>query len=271
MNLPDTPTLLVGVDEGVMQVCINRPETRNAMSAQVVTDLLAVFEDVRSRDGLRALVLRGAGGNFCAGGDIKDMAAARTSVASSHADPVAAFNRRFGTMVEQFDALPVATVAILEGAVLGGGFGLACAADVSIAQEDAKFGLPETGLGILPAQIAPFVVRRIGLSHARRLGLCGARFDGVEALRLGLAHYVEPDTDGLDARLADVLSQILRCGPKANADTKKIMLSVGTVPLCAVLDDAAARFSAALRGPEAAEGTRAFLEKRSPAWAKESR
>jgi len=271
MNLLDTSTLLVRVDHGVMDVRINRPETRNAMSAQVVTDLLAVFEHARSRDDLRALVLRGEGGNFCAGADIKDMAAIRMVSASAGTDPVATFNRRFGSLVQELDALPLATVAVLEGAVLGGGFGLACAADVVIAHKDAKFGMPETGLGILPAQIAPFVVQRIGLSQARRLGMCGARFDGKEAVRLGLAHYVESDGASLDARLSDVLTQILRCGPRANADTKRIMLAVGTMPLHEVLDDAAARFSAALKGVEAAEGTRAFLEKRLPAWALEER
>ena len=267
MTLPMTPSLLTRVDNGVLHVSINRPEARNAMNEQVLTDLIAVFGSLASRGDLRVVILRGTGGNFCAGGDIKDFARIRQIVAEPGTDPVAGFNRRGGEMLELIDTVPQATIAVVEGAVLGGGFGLACVADVTIAHKDAGFGLPETGLGVLPAQIAPFVVRRIGLAQARRLGVCGARFDGAEAVRLGLAHFVEADGAALEARLADVLKQILRCAPKANAETKRIMLAVGRQPLAQVLDDAAIRFSAALRGPEAAEGTRAFIEKRLPGWA----
>ncbi|MCZ4149781.1 enoyl-CoA hydratase, partial [Escherichia coli] len=101
-------------------------------------------------------------------------------------------------LLEEAQAAPQLLVALVEGAVLGGGFGLACVSDVAIAAADAQFGLPETSLGILPAQIAPFVVRRIGLTQARRLALTAARFDGREALRLGLVHFCEADADALE-------------------------------------------------------------------------
>ncbi len=267
MRLPDTPSLLVREGKGVLHVGINRPEARNAMNERVVTDLIAIFTAITARDDLRMVVLRGTEGNFCAGGDIKDFAHIRRRPVEPGTDPIAVFNRRFGEMLVRVNDAPQATIAVAEGAVLGGGFGLACVADVTIAHQDASFGMPETGLGIPPAQIAPFVVERIGLSQARRLGVCGARFDGREAVRLGVAHYVEADTGTLDARLAEVMKQILRGAPNAIADTKRIMQSVGRKPLPQVLDDAACRFSAALAGPEAAEGTRAFIEKRLPAWA----
>ena len=268
MPLPETPTLRTSVDKGVLFVSIHRPEVRNAMNEQVVSDLLATFEHLRTRGDIRAVVVRGAQGNFCAGGDIKDFARIRQLPAVAGTDPIATFNRRFGAMLEAVNTTPQATIAVAEGAVLGGGFGLACVADVTIAHKDASFGMPETGLGILPAQIAPFVVERIGLSQARRLGVCGARFGGAEAVRLGLAHFVEEDNAAVEERLAAVLQLIQRCAPKANADTKAIMLAVGKKPLSEVLDDAAARFSEALSGEEAAEGTRAFIEKRPPTWIK---
>lgn len=270
MTLPETSTVLLRSDRGVLHVSLNRPEARNAMNDQLVSELMAVFEHLKTRSDVRAVVLRGVGGNFCAGGDIKDFARIRQQPVLPGTDPIAAFNRRFGTLLEIVNAASQATVAVAEGAVLGGGFGLACVADVTIAHAAASFGMPETGLGVLPAQIAPFVVERIGLSQARRLGVCGARFDGAEAVRLGLAHFVEADTAAVDGRLAQVLKQILRCSPLANADTKRIMLAVGKQPLGEVLDDAAARFSRALSSEEAAEGTRAFLEKRSPSWAEVS-
>ena len=267
MHSPSTPTLLTAQDDGVLSVSINRPEARNAMNAQVVTDLIALFTRLASCTDIRAVLLRGVGGNFCAGGDIRDFAKIREMEVAPGTDPIASFNRRFGEMLELVNSTPPAVIVAAEGAVLGGGLGLACVADVTIAHQDASFGMPETGLGILPAQIAPFVVNRIGHSHARRLGVCGARFNGVEAVRLGLAHFAEADDNALQARLDTVLNQIRRCAPKANAATKQIMLSVGKKPLGAVLDEAARLFSLALAGEEAAEGTRAFIEKRNPTWA----
>ena len=267
MTLPETQSVQLRLDRDVLHLNFNRADARNAMNAQVVADLITVFEALKSRDEIRAAVLRGNGGHFCAGADVKDFARLRAQPTGAGVDPVAVFNRQFGHMLQRVNEAPQATIAVIEGAVLGGGFGLACVVDVGIAHKDASFGMPETGLGILPAQIAPFVVERIGLSQARRLGVCGARFNGDEALRLGLVHFVEPDAEFLDNRLAEVLRQIRRCAPRANTETKRIMLAVGQRDLGAILDDAAAKFSAAMQGPEAAEGTRAFIEKRLPNWA----
>ena len=122
-------------------------------------------------------------------------------------------------------------------------------------------------LGLPPAQIAPFVVERIGLTQARRLGVCGGRFNGEEAERLGLVHFVEADTAAVDKRLAEVVEQIRRCAPKANAVTKRIMLGVSQANPEDLLDDAARDFAECLRSDEGTEGTMAFIEKRLPNWA----
>ncbi len=164
MSLPHCETLLLEPVEGVLRITLNRPQSRNAMSLAMVGELRAVLAAVRDDRSVRALVLRGAGGHFCAGGDIKDMAGARAAGAEAYRT----LNRAFGSLLEEAQAAPQLLVALVEGAVLGGGFGLACVSDVAIAAADAQFGLPETSLGILPAQIAPFVVRRIGLTQARR-------------------------------------------------------------------------------------------------------
>jgi isohexenylglutaconyl-CoA hydratase len=269
MNLPECKNLLLRVEGGVLHVTFNRPEARNAMSSMLLGELSAVFDAVHDDRGVRAVVLRGAGGHFCAGGDIKDMAGARQAKAEAGRDPVADYNRSFGRLLRKVNGAPQATVAILEGAVLGGGFGLACVTDIAIAHKDASFGMPETGLGIPPAQIAPFVVERIGLSQARRLGVCGARFKGDEALRLGLVHFLAADEAEIERLLGEVIRQVRRCAPGANAVTKAIMLSVGRRDLDEILDDAAAKFSEAVRGPEGMEGTMAFVQKRLPKWAEE--
>ncbi len=161
----------------------------------------------------------------------------------------------------------VAPRIVVIDAQIGGGFGLACVSDVAITLHDAKFGLPETGLGILPAQIAPFVVQRVGLTQARRLALMGARFNGTEAVRLGIAHSVANNADELEAELALTLSHIKKCAPTANRLTKQLLHRVGAEPLAQLLDDAALQFSHCVSSAEGAEGTMAFVQKRSAAWA----
>lgn len=266
MNLPKCETLELRVDSDVLYVTLDRPKARNAMSTVMVDELIKVAKAANVQSEIRMIVLRGAEGNFCAGGDIKDMARVRQEIATDVHDPVAEYNRSFGTMLSTLNSTNAAVVCVLEGAVLGGGFGLSCISDVAIAHHDASFGLPETGLGLPLAQIAPFVVTRIGLTEARRLGVCGARFGGEEARRLGLVHFSEPDEQSLQQRLNEVLAQIHRCAPGAIAATKQIMLRVGCDSMETLLDEASEAFSAAIAG-EGAEGTSAFIEKRLPVWA----
>lgn len=263
--LPDCETLLLNLEAGVLHITLNRPDNRNAMSLAMVDELRAVLAAVHGDPSVRAIVLRGAGGHFCAGGDIKDMA----SATASGADAYRTLNRAFGSLLEQAQHTPQVLIAVLEGAVLGGGLGLACVCDIAIARQDARFGLPETSLGILPAQIAPFVVGRIGLTQTRRLALTAARFDGSEAERLGLVHFSEPDDAALEARLQQVLSQVRQCAPQANAATKALLLASENAALGPLLDSAAEQFAAAVTGAEGVEGTLAFVQKRPPRWATE--
>src|SRR5579859_3530058 len=153
-------TLLVTRKSGHLDVTLNRPDSRNALSEEMLGDLSALVEDVAADASLRSLTLRGSGGNFCAGGDIKGFRAnfQAEAPAPGAADPVAAHNRRFGDFLIALDSLPQTVIAVVEGAAMGGGVGLACVADIAIAAEDARFALSETSLGIVPAQIAPFVV-----------------------------------------------------------------------------------------------------------------
>ena len=177
------------------------------------------------------------------------------------------FNRVFGRMVTTVNRAPQIIVAALEGAVMGGGLGLACISDVAIADKKAMFAMPETGLGIIPAQIAPFVVARIGLTHARRLALLGDRVDGEEAVRLGIAHFLTHSKQELEAQMEKVTAQIRSRAPNATAATKRLLFDVGVVEHEALLDAAADAFTAALRGEEGREGTAAFVQKRKPFWA----
>jgi isohexenylglutaconyl-CoA hydratase len=273
--MPKAETLLIDTREGVLHVTLNRPERRNALSSRMVEELITAFEAADGDATLRAVVLRGAGGSFCAGADVKDMSGgAQAAQAGGGAQPgvdpklaLAKNNRRFGDLTAAVNACVHPVVAVVEGSVMGGGIGLVCASDVAIARADARFGLPETGLGVIPAQIAPFVLQRIGFTHARRLMLTGARLSGVEAARIGLVHEVCDDEAALEAALARTIAEIRRCAPRANAATKQLLLhALGREP-SSVLDHAARVFAEAAAGDEAREGTLAFVQKRKPSWA----
>ncbi|RAI62659.1 enoyl-CoA hydratase/isomerase family protein [Pseudomonas fluorescens] len=262
-SLPVCQTLLLELHNGVLHITLNRPDSRNAMSVQMVTELRSVLAAVRDDRGVRALVIGGAGGHFCAGGDLKDMASARAQGSNAHRD----LNRVFGALLQEVQQAPQVVITVLQGAVLGGGFGLACVSDIALADHQAQFGLPETSLGLLPAQIAPFVVQRIGLTETRRLALTAARFDGHQARRMGLVHFVEHDPQALAERLDEVLAHVLCCAPEANAMTKKLLLASAGQPSDALLDQAAEWFGEAVTGAEGVEGTMAFVQKRKPGWA----
>jgi isohexenylglutaconyl-CoA hydratase len=268
IRLPEPATLLLREHNAVLEITLNRPERRNALSGQMVDELLHVFTWLGNHADLRAIVLRGSAQTFCAGADVKEMQAAPVSDPKERKRNIARSNRRLGDLLLAVEATAQPVVAVVEGAVLGGGIGLVCVSDVALASQDARFGLPETSIGLVPAQIAPFVVQRIGFTHARRLMLTGARMNALEAERLGLVHAVFADTAALDAGLAQVLSDIHRCAQGANARTKQLLLSILNRELTGTLDLAAQVFAEASVGDEAREGTAAFLEKRPPSWAK---
>ena len=269
-------TLAVRAEQGALHVTLARPAARNAMSLRMVDELLDVLARAEADGDARAIVLRGAGGHFCAGADLKDMAAARQREAGGDADAVAAANARFGALCAAFARTGLATIAVLEGAVMGGGLGLACVADVVLAGASAQLRLPETTLGLVPAQIAPFLVERIGAAQVRRLAVTGARLSANEALAIGLVHEVHDDArpapDGpspLDAALARTLAAVRRCAPGAVAATKALVARARHTPAAALVDEAARVFATAARGPEGQEGAMAFLQKRLPSWAAE--
>ena len=162
---------------------------------------------------------------------------------------------------------PQAVIVLVEGAAIGGGLGLACVGDVTIVTRDARFRLSETSLGIPPAQIAPFVTERVGLTQARRLMLTGARFEGAEAVQYGIGHILAEDSADMEAKCAEVLAQIAMCAPGANATTKRIVFETTRLPRAQALDFAALGFADCMLSAEGREGVSAFIEKRKPNWA----
>jgi isohexenylglutaconyl-CoA hydratase len=269
IDLPHCETLLLKRDGARLDITLNRPETRNALSRDMVRELTAMADRLAEDRAIRAVVVRGANGTFCAGGDIngfKEMFSSPPPNAGER-DQIALSNRAFGAIMSRFEALPQTIVMVVEGAAYGGGLGLMCGGDVVLATADAKFSISETTLGVPPAQIAPFVAARIGVARTRRLALTAHRFDGREGERIGLVDQACADRAALEEALVHELAGIFRCAPEANAATKRLLLASRTIPRDELLDRSADAFAACLRGPEGQEGVTAFLEKRKPKWA----
>lgn len=265
LHLPACETLLLTQKGSRLDVTLNRPESRNAINARMAEELSALLDWLMASDAIRLVVLRGAGGHFCAGGDIKERRTMSETTPEDGSDPVRARNAKAGQGFLKFQNLPQTTIAAVEGSAFGGGLGYACMADITIVTKGARMGMPETRLGIAPAQIAPFVVKRVGLARARQLALTASRFGGQEAYDYGIAQYLCEDTD-MDATIEDVAAQVMACAPKASAATKEILLAVGTMPDDELPDFAATLFAELSRGCEGREGQTAFAEKRAPNW-----
>ncbi len=253
--------VLIRDDNGVRHLTLNRPQVKNAMSLALLEELVRALDAAEASDAIRIIVIRGADGNFSAGADIRDMAAARQSANPQQA--IHELSSAFGAMVARFARTPKTIITALEGAVMGGGFGLACASDIAIASHTVKFALPETTLGLIPAQIAPVLLERIGYSEAKRLTVTGARIGAEEAARIGLVHAVTPDLDG---DLENTIEHALRCAPNAVAVSKKLLWDARFLHSDKLVEHAARLFVDAVTGAEGSEGTQAFVEKRKAAW-----
>jgi methylglutaconyl-CoA hydratase len=251
---------------GVATVTLNRPEKHNAFDEHVIADLTSAFWKLGTTSSLRAVVLRAAGRNFCAGADIAWMKRTAGFSQSENLRDAEALAKMFKLM----DALPVPVIGRVQGAALGGGCGLVCCCDVALASTDATFAFSEVRLGIIPATISPYVLRAIGPRAARRWLLTGERFGAQRALEMGLIHEIV-DEAGLDHVVDTMLEAVLKSGPAAVRAAKQLIRDIQHQPVTDDLIGTTCKRIAEIRSsPEGREGLAAFLEKRLPAWARES-
>jgi methylglutaconyl-CoA hydratase len=254
-----------GPNDAVARVTLDRPDVHNAFNATLIADLQRVFTGLarETPTELRAIVLAGAGSSFCAGADVDWMRAAlQLDVETNEHDAMA-----LADMLEAIDTCPVPVIARVHGPALGGGAGLCAVADLVVAEAGAKFGFTETRLGILPAVIAPFVIARIGETHARALFPGGRRFDAVRAQRIGLVHEVVEGAEALDEAVDQAVADILASGPTAVRAAKAIVREVRGLGHGSAKWHTARVIARQRVSEEAQEGFRAFTEKRRPAWA----
>ena len=268
-NLPKTENILLEQEAGWLTIWFNRPDNRNALSKELTTELKEGLNAVRDKKNIRGITLRGKGGVFCAGGDLKGFKN-NYEGGSQTVEGIAAASRQGGQMFDLINELPQVVLILVEGAAIAGGLGMVCCADAVAVTKDARFAMTETAIGIPPAQIAPFVAQRLGLRIARRLMVTASRFDGEEAHRLGLADFVVDDAAGLDQIEADMKKQVRRCAPGANAVTKAIVLATRHLNREQQLDFAAKGFAECMLSDEGREGVASFIEKRKPIWAEQT-
>jgi methylglutaconyl-CoA hydratase len=249
--------------EGVAVVTLNRPELHNAFNPDVIEQLTDHFEDLRVADGVRVVLIEGAGKSFSAGADLAWMRAAADWTAKDNREDAGGLAEMLGKL----RALPQPVIALVHGPAIAGGMGLVAASDIAIATRQAQFGLSEVRLGLIPAVISPFVVEAIGPRQARRYFLTGERFGADEALRLGLVHVVVEDKPALAQEAERIVTAILDAAPGAVNAAKRLLELVTYQPPESVANETSRLIADRRATDEAKEGLSAFLEKRKPKWA----
>lgn len=249
----------------VLTVRLNRPDTHNALTPEMISELTRLFRSLAAREDVRVVVLTGNGRSFCAGADLGAMrAAADFTYEENVADGQAIFD-----LMLAIDACPKPTVARVNGAAIGGGAGLISCCDCVVAVDRAVFAFSETRLGIVPAVISPFVLAKIGPAQARELFLTGERFDALRAQRAGLVQHVTTPDD-LDAFVNNRVTQFLESAPGAQAAAKQLIRTVAYQPPEAMRDYTTNLIAERRASDEGREGMSAFLEKRPPWWQRRS-
>ena len=255
-------TLETTLQQGVAVIWLNRPDMRNAMSAELIAELTDAVGAASEDDAVRAIVLAGRGKAFCAGADLNWMKrAAGYGPAENEADAA-----RLATLLRTIAESPKPTVARVHGPAFAGGLGLVTACDIAVASHDATFCLTEVRIGLIPAMISPYVIRAMGPRAASRWFLTAEVFDGAEAYRNGLVQEIAAPEE-LDGAVNAILGQLLLAGPAALAATKALIRDVAHRPVDdALARETARRIAAARASDEGREGIASFLEKRRPRW-----
>jgi methylglutaconyl-CoA hydratase len=256
------PNHLVAVEAGVARVILNRPEVHNALDDKLIAELNVTLEKIANDHTVRVVMLTGQGGSFCAGGDLAWMRRTADYTYEQNLADAQALARLLRTL----NSMPRPTLALVNGPAYGGGVGLIACCDIAIAADSAKFSLSEVRLGLIPATISPYVVRKIGESNARRYFLTGEVFEAADAEKLGLVHEVVP-VDELAEAASWFFKRLREGGPQAQGAAKQLIARVSGAPLDeALMEDTARRIADQRATPEGKEGAEAFLAKRKPGW-----
>lgn len=254
--------ILYKTENNIATITLNRPDVHNAFDENVIAELTAAFKQAGQDGTVRAVVLRGNGKSFCAGGDLNWMRRVASYDHQQNVDDAMGL----ATLLKTINTLPKPTIALVHGNAFGGGVGLTACCDIAFAEETAQFCLSEVLIGLIPSIIQPYVLTAIGERNARRYSLTAERFDGKKAQELGLVHEVVP-VGGLDAAATKIVDAILQGAPGAQAHGKELIIKIAKQEICdKVIQYTAEQIAKARASAEGKEGLDAFLNKRSPNW-----
>jgi methylglutaconyl-CoA hydratase len=258
----DYRTLVVEIKYGIGIVWMNRPKLKNVLDETVIVEMTAAMRALDNDPAVRAVVLAGAGASFCAGADLNWM----QRMAGSRLEQNRADAMNFASLLQTINTLKKPTIARVHGSAFAGGIGLVAACDMAVAACEAEFCLSEVRLGLIPATIAPYVIRAMGERMARRYFLSAEPFPAAEAYRIGLVSDIAP-LEELDTRINELLGLLIQGGPNAQALTKEWVRAVAGAPITDdLVKESAARLAGVRASEEGQEGIRSFLEKRNPIW-----
>lgn len=256
------PHILYAVENRVATITLNRPEVHNAFNELVINDLNDAFLKAGADKDVRAVVLRGNGKSFSAGGDLNWMRRMADYTYQQNVNDAL----RLGELLKTINTLEKPTIALVHGNAFGGGVGLTACCDIAIAEEGTQFCLSEVRIGLIPSIIAPYVMNAMGPRMARRYFMTAERFDAQAALRIGFVHEVCAKGE-LDAAAGKIIAAIMDGAPQAQARGKKLILNItGRVIDDALINVTATQIAEARASDEGKEGLSAFLNKREPHW-----
>ena len=264
VKLPETKNSILELNNSWLTFWFNRPEKRNALSSDLLGDIRNTLSAIKEDRSIRGIIFRGKGGVFCAGADLDAIKKISMSGDEAYSNSLK-MSEEVGEVFKMISKAPQFTVSVVEGAAMAGAFGIVCATDLLVTMADAKYALTETRIGLTPAQIAPYVLNRLGFAKARKMMLLGSLIDGTDAYEIGLADYLVDKEEEIVDVLSDIKKQVQKCAPNALALTKEIISENNFVDP----KRAAEFFSSCIVNDEGREGFNSFFEKREPYWAME--
>ena len=246
-----------------LTIWFNRPEKRNSLSKNLIGEISQTIDFIEDNPPIRGVIFRGKGNVFCAGADLKWMQNI-ASEKNNTRDKAMKMSMKFGEIFTKVSNLSKVTISVVEGACMAGAVGIACATDFLVSTSDAKYSLTETKIGLTPAQIAPYIIKKVGFNNGKKLMLLGEVFSGDKAFLIGMADYVVKEKKDLDYEVMQIIKKVKKCSPNGISVTKNLLNSNYNIDT----RHAAKLFSECIVHEEGREGFASFFEKRKPFWNK---
>ncbi len=263
MKIPKTKECILDLNNNWLTIWFNRPKKRNSLSEILIGEISQTLDFIENNPSIRGVIFRGKGNIFCAGADLKWMQNI-ASEKNNTRNKAMKMSIKFGEIFTKISNLSKVTISVVEGACMAGAVGIACATDFLVSTSNAKYSLTETKIGLTPAQIAPYIIKKVGFNNGKKLMLLGEVFSGDKAFFIGMADYVVKEKKDLDYEVMQIIKKVKKCSPNGISVTKNLLNSNYNIDTT----HAAKLFSECIVHEEGREGFASFFEKRKPFWNK---